>query len=297
MFFPLIGIVLASAVPTPTGTADRCVAVYYDHQSAAAVSLAGSAAVGLYVATWRLTDGTLCGALAAAASGGVPVHVVYDGTTGTNDANFIATRTVVTSGGTVYAASFPRKIENNFITADGIYTLQGNYYYSPTAVQIGSYSAAVSGTNTAAVNVTTFNALISGGTITATTRWSDREQITSANPRLLAPLIELPGKRARAETAPPCAWTRSQNRDTGKQEHDAARRRRTYADGTNAATPPTAATTPDRRSNAAWQRHGPTPTPTPERDCPGILPRMHSSNPPHPAGTPIARRPRRPPRW
>jgi hypothetical protein len=192
MYASLIAIALVGTPPTPTGTADRCVAVYYDHQAAAAVALTGSAAVGIYFATWRLTDRTLCGALSLAASNGVPVHVVYDGTAGTADAQYLATRGIVASGGTVYAASFARQIQNQFLEADGIYTLTGNYYYSATAVQIGSYSAAVSGTNQAFVCVTQFNSLISGGTITAA---------NERKPPTLAPLIDDLGKQTAAINA------------------------------------------------------------------------------------------------
>ena len=165
---------LTASTPTPPPTGNTVVNLYYDHQSPAAVALAGSSSTTIRLATWRLTDGTLCQALSIAASRGVNVQVAYDGSSGTNDAQYQATASIRATGGTVYACQFPKKITNNFLVGNGNYTLQGNYYYSPTAVQIGSYSMAVSGTEAAAAATTTFATLISGGTITA----------------FLAPLIE-----------------------------------------------------------------------------------------------------------
>jgi hypothetical protein len=160
-------ILMSVAVPpAPSGTKDIAVAVYYSQQSEAAVSLVGSAASSLTVATWRLTDGTLCQSLAHAASSGRSVVVAYNGSAGTSDAQYIATRGIVASGGTVVACDFPRHIANNFVSADGVYTITGNYYYSPSAVQIGSYSVAISGTNAAAQSASTFQTLISSGTVT-----------------------------------------------------------------------------------------------------------------------------------
>jgi hypothetical protein len=174
MFLHAIATVLVASIPTPSGTKDITIGLYYSGQSHQAVALCGSAATSLTVATYRLTDGTLCGALAHAASNGIAVQVAYNGTAGTNDAQWIATRGIVAASGTVYACSFPNHIANNLVVADAGYSLIGSYYYSPTAVQIGAYSIGVSGTNTAFQSHETFTTLISGGTITA----------------FLAPLIE-----------------------------------------------------------------------------------------------------------
>jgi hypothetical protein len=167
MYAALLAAAAVAAFPTPSGSNNTVVGLYYDHQADQAVSFTTSATTAIKLASWRLTDGTLCSALAVAASRGVAVQVAYDGTSGTNDAQYQATAPIRASGGTVYACSFPRHIANNFLTGDSRYTLQGNYYYSPTAVQIGSYTMAVSGTGTAAECSTVFTTLISGGTITA----------------------------------------------------------------------------------------------------------------------------------
>ena len=173
--FSLIALILAGATPTPPHPANNTtVGLYYSGQSAQAVALSTSADTSITLATWRITDGTLCGALAVAASRGVAVQVAYNGSSGTSDAQYIATRGIVASGGTVYACEFPKKIANNFMAADGDYTLMGSYYYSPTAVQIGAYSIAVSGTGTASISATTFATLIATGTITAVERRSTR---------------------------------------------------------------------------------------------------------------------------
>lgn len=191
MLTAAIAIVLASSTPTPTGTKDVVVGLYYDHQAGQATSLAGSSATSIYLATWRLTDGALCQALSLAASRGVAVQVAYNGSAGTADAQYIATRGIVASGGTVIACTFPQHIANNFMSADANYTLQGNYYYSPTAVQIGSYSMAVSGTHAASVNTTTFATIISGGTITMNDLPSPRSAV-ACNRRSLHPTMACP---------------------------------------------------------------------------------------------------------
>jgi hypothetical protein len=195
MYTIALAVLLTANPPTPHPGPDRVLAVLYSGQAAAATALTGSAASSIYCSTWRLTDGTLCAALALAASHGLAVHVVYDGTAGTNDANYIATAAIRASGGTVWAATMPHKIENQYLAADGIYTLQGNYYYSPTAVQIGAYSAAISGTATPFANITQFNAITSGGTITASHQYDYKRLLAGVKPLILAPLIEHLGKQ------------------------------------------------------------------------------------------------------
>src|SRR5271154_5182758 len=175
----LVLIFIAGTPPPPNPTGDTVVGLYYAGQAQQATSLVGSAAHTLLIASWRITDGTLCSALALAASRGVAVQVAYDGSAGTNTAQYIATAGIRASGGTVIACNFPHHIANNFVSADADYTITGNYYYSPTAVQIGAYSIAISGTPAAAAAAVTFATITSGGTITA----------------YLAPYIEFLGKR------------------------------------------------------------------------------------------------------
>lgn len=154
--------------PVPSGSKDVVVGVYYapaSLMSGLAVDLAGSASTSLRCASWKLTDGTLAAALCMASTRGVSVGVALDLTGGSATAQHLVANQIVASGGTVWSCSFPRHIANNFLTADGSYTIEGNYYWSPSAVQIGSYLLAVSGTSTAAVCGTTFGTLIASGTV------------------------------------------------------------------------------------------------------------------------------------
>lgn len=162
---------LVAATPTPpTGGTDQVIGIAYAPQAAMsgnAMDLAGSAASTIYFATWKLGDTAVTNALCLASSRGVQVRVVLDLTGGTGTLQHQLARQIVASGGTCWNASFPSHVANNFLAADGNYTLQGNYYWSPNAIQTGSYLVSVSGTNAAAAAVATFNTLISGGTITA----------------------------------------------------------------------------------------------------------------------------------
>jgi hypothetical protein len=157
-----------AATPTPTGTKDRVVQVAFvpgtPTPADLAVSLAGSAATSLKLATWQLSDTRLSTALSLASSRGVAVQVCLDFTAGTNSEQQQISRALKASGGTVWNTPIPHQIADNFLLADGNYELTGNYYYSPTAVQPGSYSIAISGTNAPAAAATTFAALVSSGT-------------------------------------------------------------------------------------------------------------------------------------
>ena len=162
---------LIGTPPTPSGSGDRTVAIYFSPSTpppaAAAYALAGSAASTITIASWQLTDGTLADSLCLAASRSVSVHVALDLSGGTGTRQWELARQIKASGGSVWNCPLPHKIANNFFSADGTYTLQGNYYYSPTAVQEGSYLTAISGTNAPAANAATFASLISGGTLTS----------------------------------------------------------------------------------------------------------------------------------
>jgi hypothetical protein len=248
--------------PTPTGTKDVVVAQYFSQQSAMAVALVGSCEQSIYVSSWRLTDGTLCAALAAAASGSVAieqytstatntftggltlhvptptsncptsgtlsmtmtgasttvygpitynatsptatpapgqlaadpsftdllteastdtplnvvlnqshapvnVYVTWDTSTGTKNPAYAATRGITAAGGTCVMSTFPHLNANNFVVGDSNYTLTGSYYYRPEAVQIGSYSWAISGTSQALQKQELWTTLTSSGTVTA----------------------------------------------------------------------------------------------------------------------------------
>ena len=197
MFSLLLTAVLIASPPSPTGTADRVVRIDYAPQSVMvglAVSLAGSASTQVELASWKLTDGTLAGALCMAATRGVAVKVALDLTGGSNTEQHQIARQITLSGGTVWACTFPHHVANNFITADGTYSIQGTYYYSPTAVQIGAYSMSISGTHAASVNQGTFASLISGGTITMASHFSPPLQpstvVELTRTRLVPPLIE-----------------------------------------------------------------------------------------------------------
>ena len=197
MFSLLLTAVLIASPPSPTGTADRVVRIDYAPQSVMvglAVSLAGSASTQIELATWKLTDGTLAGALCMAATNGVKVKVALDLSGGSNTAQHQIARQLTLSGGTVWACSFPKHLANNFITADGTYSIQGTYYYSPSAVQIGAYSMSISGTHAASVNQGTFAGLISGGTITMARNFSPPLQPSTVvkliRPLIVPPLIE-----------------------------------------------------------------------------------------------------------
>ena len=161
---------LFSALPTPTGSADVVIKTIYAPSNpgpvSLAIGLASSASSSLRLATWQLSDSALATALCVAASRSVSVGVVLNLSGGTGTAEAILARQITASGGTVWKASFPNKIANNFLTGDSVYTDQGNYYFSPSAVQAGSYLTAISGTNAATVCASTFATLIASGTLT-----------------------------------------------------------------------------------------------------------------------------------
>ena len=158
------------SVPTPSGTGDTVLAAYFfpttPTQSQLAVALAGSASSSLRLVTWELSDKPLASALSLAASSGKSVAAVLNLTGGTSVAQRVLARQLIASGGSVWSAIFPEKIANNFLEADGKYTLKGNSYWSPTAIQQGTYLLAISGTPTATTCIATFNTLVASGTRT-----------------------------------------------------------------------------------------------------------------------------------
>jgi hypothetical protein len=166
IFFTLC---LVVAPPSPGPTGDTVTGIYYGPQpvmTGLAVSLCTSAESAIKIATWKLTDGTLAAALCFASSRGVRVGVALELTGGTGTLQSQLARQIVASGGTVWSCVFPHQIANNFVTADGSSTILGNYYWSPTAAQIGTYLVTVSGTNAATQSATTFATLIASGTVT-----------------------------------------------------------------------------------------------------------------------------------
>ena len=183
---------IAVTPPPPSGGTDQVVGLAYapsSTMSGLAVALAGSANTSIYFATWKLSDTAVANALCVAASRSVAVHVVLDLTGGTGTIQHQLARQIAASGGTCWNAPFPQHVANNFMTADSDYSVQGNYYWSPSAVQIGSYLLSVSGTPTAATNITNFGNLIASGTIVAFAAPATARPIVLTAPPLEAPCV------------------------------------------------------------------------------------------------------------
>jgi len=211
---------IVAATPTPSGTKDVVTAVWYapsPYLPASTIDLCGSASTSIYFSTWQLSDTRVSSALAAASSRSVPVRVALNLTGGTGTLQHQLARQLVSSGGTVWNCSIPRQIENNFVVANENYSINGNYYYSQTAVQPGSYSQAISGTGAATAFVTRFNELISGGTLVTAEVSRTRDTQTAVNndqrPLFLAPLIELLGDRTSDRAVRQCQKECRQNDD------------------------------------------------------------------------------------
>lgn len=151
-------------------TADTPSAIYYSPGSgtlapgprSAYLTAITSATSSITLSTWQLSDGTVAAALAYAASTGKTVNLVEDLNNRSGGEPAFA-QAIASAGGNVYNAPVPRTIQNNFLTTDETMTVQGNYYLSPTAVQIGSYAAVTSGTNTAYASSLQYGALILTG--------------------------------------------------------------------------------------------------------------------------------------
>lgn len=152
-----------AAVYTWNNAPDKPTNVYYDIQcSEQYLLLAQAATSSITVSTWNLSDRTMGAALAHAASTGVTVNLVENLSNRSGPEPAIA-QEIASAGGNVYNSAVPRTIQNNFLTIDGRDSIQGNYYLSPTAVQIGSYAATISGSNTAFANQIQYGALILTG--------------------------------------------------------------------------------------------------------------------------------------
>ena len=166
---PVIAEATVASPPAPTGTADRVVATYRypgtPSPSSAAIALAGSSSSAIYLATWHLSDSGLTTALCMASTAGVHVRVAVDASGGTETRQSQCISALKSSGGTCWKCTFHNGGRRNYMVADGIYTLGGSYYYSPTAVELGTYSAGISGSNTATAAINAFNTLVSGGTL------------------------------------------------------------------------------------------------------------------------------------
>ena len=171
LLLSLLATAAPAAEPAPTGTRDITTGLYHApdpaHLPAISIAICGSASTSIRLATWKLSDSSLATALCLASTRGVNVQVAYDLSGSSTTIQNQLIREIKLSGGTCWSCHFPPKIANNFLTADGTYTALGNYYYSPTAVQIGSYLLTVSGTPTAAAASATFASLVSGGTLAA----------------------------------------------------------------------------------------------------------------------------------
>ena len=159
---------LYAALPVTGGTAQTVVSLVYTPPYApvatTAIAIAGSATTALYLAAWKLTDTAVGAALQKSATSGVAVGVVLDLTGGSNTLQHQIARALVSSGGTVWSAKFPNRIENNFLSDGQSYTQQGNATWSPTAVQQGHYTMVVAGTTAAAACKSQYLALVASGT-------------------------------------------------------------------------------------------------------------------------------------
>ena len=159
---------LYAALPVTGGTAQTVVSLVYTPPYApvatTAIAIAGSATTALYLAAWKLTDTAVGAALQKSATSGVAVGAVLDLTGGSNTLQHQIARALVASGGTVWSAKFPNRIENNFLTDGQSYTQQGHATWSPTAVQQGHYTMVVAGTTAAASCKAQYMALVASGT-------------------------------------------------------------------------------------------------------------------------------------
>lgn len=182
--------------------ADPVVRTYYAPDvriTEAAVGLVNSSTGAINVASNAFSDQSLISALCLAASRGVAVSAVLDVTTGT--AASIPYRQLTTSGGSVWIANFPNRIENHVFTIDGGTCGTGNYVWSGSAVQAGAWWAIVTGTATTSGFNTTFGSLQASGTRQMSLddsrrqRYDDRMELVLS----LFPGIDLLGRAFEAE--------------------------------------------------------------------------------------------------
>jgi hypothetical protein len=171
----LLGLTGRAVAADPPVGPDKVLATYYsptENLPKAAITLINSSSSAINFAANTFTDPNVAAALSLASSRGVAVSGVFDITHGT--ANVGQWRTLLTSGGSVWFATFPASLQNHVLTVDSGTCATGTYYFSPTAVQAGSWLSIVSGT--AAVNGfnATFGTLQASGT--RQTSWRNNNQ-------------------------------------------------------------------------------------------------------------------------
>ena len=194
---PALALALAiAAAALPAAIADTITGVYYvpdkDNVPAVSYTLALSATSSIRFATWELSDGSLTAVLCLKASHSVDVGVAVDLSGGSATKQNQLARQLRTAGATVYSCTFARQIKNNFLEADGNKTATGNYYWSPTAQQIGSYLLTVTGTATAAQAVATYGSLTASGTPLAVHRYKAHNPSPCSTPWAYSPTSPRP---------------------------------------------------------------------------------------------------------
>jgi hypothetical protein len=128
----------------------------------AACALALSSTGTLNLAANVFTNSSFAGSIATAASNGIAVQLVLDSSNGTNAINTFPQ--VIASGGSVWLATIPNKIQNHVFTVDGGSCAIGNYYWSQSAIQNGNYLTITTDSSTIATWNATFGSLQASGT-------------------------------------------------------------------------------------------------------------------------------------
>lgn len=129
----------------------------------AAQLLISSGTSTVHIAANTLVDDRIVSSLATSASNGRSVVAVLNLSGGT--ARSIAAQRLLAAGVTVYSSNMPDLLENHLLTVDGGTCAIGNYYWSPSAQQIGSYLNIVPDPTLTASMDSHFAGLVSGGTL------------------------------------------------------------------------------------------------------------------------------------
>lgn len=175
---------------------DTTAAVYWaDDREPACLAMINSATASITIASWQLSDSRVALALQAKGSS-IPVKLVEQ-FSGTNSVAYQLASNNVAQTGEVYWAHVPRTLDNNFIAVDGRKAILGNYYLSPSAVQIGSYAMQVSGTSSPAAAAAEYSALIIAGTAVLPPEMILARPFGLAVPKLSTPNKETPPARPR----------------------------------------------------------------------------------------------------
>jgi hypothetical protein len=128
-------------------------------------SLLAASAGTVNFAANDLTDPAITGSLAATSTRGVTVTACLNLSGGT--ARTIAANTLAAAGVTVYSSTMSNLIGNHVLTVDGGTCAIGNYYWSPTALQVGNYLAIVAEPTVTSQQNDKFAVLVASATLTA----------------------------------------------------------------------------------------------------------------------------------